>query len=112
MKGEMTLGSVPMANKRDRQRWLVQHIQKTGRADVLDVPFVDAYVDANHVAFRPCAWGANKCATLGRDLAALEKMGALKRFRIGLGGNWAPGFPRWVWSYEIGTNGHFLHASK
>jgi hypothetical protein len=51
--------------------------------------------------FEGVAWGADHCPQLGRDLTRLYKARKLTRFRIGLGQNWQPGFPKWVWSYQL-----------
>ncbi len=85
-----------------RYEWLLAYIKKHGGVDVLNSDFVDSYVAATGMKVETMVWGANRCRALGRDLAHMEIMSALKRFRIGLGGNWQPGFPKWVWSYNVG----------
>ena len=85
---------------KDRQAWLEAWVRLHKRADVLDDAFVRAYIKATDVPWRETMWGAPKCPTLGRDLAALAAQGRLNRYRVGMS-NWQPGFPKWVWSYEI-----------
>lgn len=89
---------------RERRAWIAQYIAtyepRTG-VDVLHRRFVEAYVKATGSHVNPVAWGADKCRQLGADLSAMKRLGELRRFRIGLGFNWQPGFPKWVWSYEL-----------
>jgi len=85
-----------------RYQWIAEWIKREGQADVLNSEFVDCYINAVEARFRPTYWGAHKCPALGSDLAHMAKCGALDRFRVGLGANWQPGFPRWVWSYSLG----------
>lgn len=98
------MGKSTGMSPRQRMEWIAKYIagQATG-VEVLDSTFVDAYIEATNARFYEQAWGAHKCPQLGRDLSAMHKAGKLKRFRIGLGGSWQPGFPTWVWSYEIAT---------
>lgn len=85
-----------------RYRWLLAEIKEMRHADVMNSDFVDRYVAAFGMAHKVCCWGANVCPQLGKDLAQMAKCSALKRWRVGLGSNWQPGFPRWVWGYEVG----------
>lgn len=91
-----------------RRDWILQHISQNyarGGVDVMNRDFVDEYVDATKAKFQFMCWGANRCVQLGRDLALMVKLGKLERFRCGLGSNWQPGFPKWVWSYYIKSQG-------
>ena len=87
----------------ERMVWLLQWVKKYRFADVLNSDLVDDYEHATGAKVDVVPWGANKCPQLGRDLAYMAKCGALKRWRNGLSGGWQPGFPTWVWSYEIGN---------
>jgi hypothetical protein len=91
----------------ERRKWLYNAIKgERGGVDVLYADFVDAYMEATGAKCYPQMWGAHKCPQLGRDLSQMARDGALRRHRAGLsGGAWQPGFPKWVWSYEIGR-GH------
>ena len=84
-----------------RESWLLEYIKEHGGVDVLNAEFVDKFMEVTGAKYRVTMWGANKCPMLGRDLARLAACGILRRFRVGLGLNWQPGFPTWVWSYEI-----------
>ena len=86
----------------DRRAWLYARAkeEKCG-LDVLHAELVLDYITATDSPFYPQMWGAHKCPQLGRDLSAMRKSGALKRHRSGLAGSWQPGFPTWVWSYQI-----------
>jgi len=94
----------------DRHKWIDQWLKDRStnrcpmRVDVLAREFVDAYVAATGAPFIPTNWGADHCKQLGRDLAAMARLGQLRRARIGLsGGAWMPGFPKWVWTYVRST---------
>ncbi len=65
------------------------------------MPCSDAYVRATGAKVQLMTWGANRCRTLASDLARMHDRGWLKKSRVGLGGNWQPGFPRWVNSYSL-----------
>lgn len=88
---------------RERRKWIVEYItvHEPHGVDVLNSDFVDAYTAATGAKFRVMMWGANRCAQLGNDLLTMTRLGVLKRCRIGLAGNWQPGFPKWVWSYSL-----------
>lgn len=91
-----------LVRRDDRYTWLMAYIQRKGHVDVLNSELVDEYAQATNAKIIPVCWGAHHCPTLGRDLAHMAKCGALKRGRIGLSGNWQPGFPKWVWAYSVG----------
>lgn len=101
-KGVPAVAVQRMVRRDDRYVWIMAWIKKNGSTDVLNSDFVDAYIEATSAKFRHTAWGAYKCPTLGKDLAHMARCGALKRGRIGLGSNWQPGFPKWVWAYSVG----------
>jgi len=87
----------------DRQQWILSYA-KTKNAvclSVLDQTFVDEYLKATGAPFRGCCWGAHKCSTLTHDLSNMAKVGLFERKRVGLGYAWQPGFPRWVWAYDL-----------
>ena len=96
---------------RKRWVWIAEYIRDKTRGtgvDVLNSDFVDDYVEAFGLRVHIMMWGANKCPQLGRDLSAMTKCGYLKRSRVGLSGNWQPGFPKWVWGYTLGQYAEFL----
>jgi hypothetical protein len=47
-------------------------------------------------------WGAQPVARAMAALTKLHMERKISRVRIGLR-NWQPGFPKWVWSYSIGS---------
>lgn len=83
-------------------------------ADSLNEHFHEAY----HLAFpeyirKETAWGAQPVAQAMRDMADLAGDGILTRGRIGLGGgNWQPGFPKWVWSYSLASQGEIDYDAE
>lgn len=87
----------------DRYVWIMSWvITRDHHVDVLNAEFSDAYIEDTEAKFKPTMWGAHRCSQLSRDLAHMAKVGALKRYRTGLGTNWQQGFPKWVWSYSEG----------
>lgn len=90
--------------KRKRFEWLARRARDETFIDVLNADLVDDYVDAFGLKCDIVPWGANICPQLGRDLSEMAKRGYLKRNRTGLSsGAWQPGFPKWVWSYRLGS---------
>lgn len=87
----------------DKEEWIIVYISKLSNqaTDILDSQFVNDYITKFKPKFTHVNWGAHKCKEISRLLAGLYKKGYLTRFSIGLGTNWQPGFPRWVYSYEL-----------
>ena len=92
-----------MKTKSERREWLLNYIKDSpfSGVDILQSDFVDEYIRATSAAYTTTCWGAYKCRQLGVDLSAMAKLGLLRRSRLGLRNNWQPGFPRWVWVYEV-----------
>lgn len=84
-----------------RSKWITAYILSHGRVDVLCLDFVESFAEATGCKYVPAPWGAGWCDTLGRTLSRMEKLGRLKRKRLGLGSNWQSGFPKWVWTYSL-----------
>lgn len=90
-----------MRTRRERWHWLFNRIAKERcGVDVLYADFVDEYAEATGAKLIYAPWGAHWCRTLSSDLAEMSRCGYLRRRRVGLSGNWQPGFPKWVWRYE------------
>lgn len=91
---------------RDRRTWIEEYLRasRLPGVDVLTREFVEDYIVATGAKFQPMAWGAHRCLQLGNDLRAMKRLGKLERHRVGLAGNWQPGFPTWVWSYKLSDN--------
>jgi hypothetical protein len=91
----------------ERREWILEHLrQRTSSAgpawvDVLDRWFVDAYAEHTGARVDVMPFGANKCRTLGADLAALHREGKLHRRATGIEGLAGMGFPRWVYTYRL-----------
>lgn len=92
-----------MKTKAERHEWLKERIGKTpGGVDILDAVFVDDFVAFSGAAMVPKCFGAHGCPTLGRDLHEMWRNKVLTRGILGLsGGAWMPGFPKWVYSYDL-----------
>ena len=68
--------------------------------DILNAPFVDAYIDRFNAAHTVTMFGANKCKDLGKTLKAGYDNGTFERNRLGLTEHLS-GFPNWVYVYSI-----------
>jgi hypothetical protein len=91
-----------MKHKAERWAWLQHYFENHPHGtSILDAEFV--YAKENKAPLHYTLWGANKCATLSKDLSAMESCGILERYRLGLAGNWQPGFPTWIWEYSLKT---------
>jgi hypothetical protein len=87
----------------DRYAWIEDRLRTVpgNSTNILDAPFVDAYIEATGAAWTPCNWSAHRCPQFNLDLAAMFKAGTLRRARTTLGFNWQPGWPTWVYTYEL-----------
>lgn len=92
-----------MSKKSVRFRWIINHVERLRFVDILNSDFVDGYLEEFKPKFQPMTIGAHKCPQLRRDLSEMASYGFLKRGTIGVGGNWQPGFPKWVRCYSIGS---------
>jgi len=91
-----------MALKSEREEWIIRWLKTNYCADAVNQDFHEAYYQRfPEYSRRETFWGAQPVAQAQRDLAAMEKAGVLERGRLGLSGNWQPGFPKWVWSYTL-----------
>ena len=84
----------------EKERWIIDNVPAWG-TDILNSDFVQSFLNAFSPPFRETNWGARKCPSLGRLLSRMYKKGILTRGIIGLGLNWQPGFPRWVYVYQV-----------
>jgi hypothetical protein len=91
-----------MKHVTDKEQWLLDQARASNFGlDVLNREFTDAYIEQFDPKVQRVNWGAHKIPELGRLLSKLFHEGKLERFRISLGCNWQPGWPRWVYSYEF-----------
>lgn len=90
-----------------RKKWLELEITKYEvGVDILNSDFVISYINATDEACSMQFFGAPKCATLGRDLAAMFRAAILNRNPVGIpDGLSSQGFPKWVYRYSL--NGEF-----
>ena len=91
-----------MTDKQTRYEWILAWLETNLSADALNAQFHEDY----HTFFpsykrRETYWGAAPVPQAMKDLRALAKLGKLIERRIGLKGNWQPGFPRHVISYSL-----------
>ena len=80
--------------------WILNYIKLNGPVDILNSEFVEKFILENNVDYMPTNFGAFKCPTLNKELSKLVKNNQLVRHTVGVG-SWQPGFPKWVYSYDI-----------
>jgi hypothetical protein len=90
-----------MKSYEERREYITRYLLENHAVDIMCGPFIDKYSKDMEVKVVIQMWGPNGCPTLARDLKKMYEEGRLKRARIGLGYNWAVGFPRWVWQYRL-----------
>ena len=91
-----------MKTDNEKIEFIKDYIKKRLSVDILDADFVDAFIEKFNAPHRITIFGANKCPSLGKLLAEMSKNKILKRFPCGLSKpNWQPGFPKWVYSYQL-----------
>jgi hypothetical protein len=100
----------------ERQQWIIDHLRNNcaprEHVDILNRDFVDWYSGDTGATAYGTMYGANKCPTLARDLAALAKARRLVRSRTGISGMAGTGFPRWVWAYRLPPGEHPKEQTK
>lgn len=69
--------------------------------DILNSDFIDAFVAETGAKEHIMMWGANKCPYAAKTLNRMASEGLLTRRIIGIGSNWYPGFPKWVYTYSL-----------
>lgn len=89
-------------HKSERQAWILEWFKANHSADSLNKEFHESY----HAKFPEYAqafkwWGANPVRQAMQDLKEMASDGLLEKFRIGLGANWQPGFPKSVFTYTL-----------
>jgi hypothetical protein len=94
----------------DRYQWIEAWLRRGETelrwVDILDSDFVLAYAEATHAQLVHMQVGAPKCKQLARDLGAMFAVGKLERAAVGMpAGDSSMGFPKWVYSYGLATQG-------
>lgn len=92
------------ANSTERQAWIMNWLKESYNlsADSVNQSFHEAYHEKfPQFSFQPKCWGAQPVRQAMIDLSAMYNDGLIQRDIIPLGGNWQPGFPKWVWSYTL-----------
>jgi hypothetical protein len=93
--------------------WLRDRVEAYQFVDILNSDFVWEYIEKFGFASHACTIGAPVCKQLNRDLAKMAKLGYLKRTPTGISdGNWQPGFPKWVYSYQLGHYSKYLNPPR
>ncbi|PYE51511.1 hypothetical protein HUB98_05800 [Paenibacillus barcinonensis] len=82
-----------------KEEWIKDYVEKNGPVNILDVKFVDAYIDEFNPKHAIQPFGANKCKELGKMLSTLYNDNILNRSRISIHGL-GYDYPNWVYVYE------------
>ena len=90
-------------HKAEKEAFIINWLLTSG------FPGIDATMADFHTAFwnkfggsrKETNWGAKTVNGVSAILKRMESCGMLWRGRVGLGANWQPGFPRWVWGYSL-----------
>ncbi len=89
-----------IARRHAKGEFVIEYLRASRHVDVLNRPFVEAYIEKFSPKWVETAYGAPKCPEVGRLLASMERGGTLKRSATGLSGmGW--GFPKWVYVYSL-----------
>lgn len=84
-----------------QRQFILAYLAKHTYTDACDQLFHDEFFllfgGARHETF----WGAQTVYKAQKLLKKMYDEGTLDRGSIGLGANWQPGFPRWVYTYAI-----------
>lgn len=81
--------------------WFRDNGGHNARADILNADFVDAYAARTGAPVHLMPFGAHKCPDLSRTLTRMHFERDLERVTVGLPGDSALGFPRWIYSYRL-----------
>jgi len=85
--------------KIQQEDFVFAYIRKNGNTSALDEQFHEEFFNRFGGARTKTNYGAQPSKQAMKMLANLYNQGVLERSRIGLGVNWEPGFPRWVYAY-------------
>jgi len=80
-----------------RQDWVLNWIKTHGPTNVLDIDFVDSFIEEFGVKYRVQIVGAHTCPMIGSLLSHMYKCNLLDRGIIGL--SESRGYPKWVYVY-------------
>jgi len=89
-----------LKDKYDKQDWILEYLKSNNHVDILNVKFVDAYIEKFNVKYAIQPYGANSCKELGILLSQMYHCNLLERFRIGLRGC-DVSMPKWCYCYEL-----------
>ncbi|MCK5610544.1 hypothetical protein KAR91_52205 [Candidatus Pacearchaeota archaeon] len=80
--------------------WLKKYIRDNDNCfDMLNVQFVDSFIDRFNVSHDSPFIGARHCPILGRFLTEAHSKGYLSRIVISL--REGPGYPNWIYGYYM-----------
>jgi len=84
----------------DHQKFINEWLDAHYETSCVDQLFHEAFFKKFGGKYKSTNWGAQPVATAMCALKEMYKAGLLNRCIAGLGQNWQPGFPKWVYSYN------------
>ena len=84
-----------------QRQFVIEYLRRNFEADACNQEFHDEFHALFGGARHETYWGAQTVYKAQRLLKAMADDGTLERYPVGLGGNWQPGFPRWVYGYTL-----------
>lgn len=75
--------------------WLDKHYETS----CVDQEFHEAFRKKFGGMYKATHWGAQPVYAAMKALKEMYKQGLVRRVIAGLGQNWQPGFPKWVYGY-------------
>jgi hypothetical protein len=100
----VNLGRKTHIKTEEMNEWIVNYIRVNGGVSATDELFHEAFFQQFGGSRKLTMWGAQPVSKAMLRLKALVDLGVLVRSKIGLGGNWQPGFPKWNYVYFINEN--------
>jgi hypothetical protein len=87
--------------KEQAEEFILGWLEYNHSINILDSNFIDTFSDVTGARIEPILFGPNKCKYASTTLSKMYKEKILTRRVVGLGSNWQPGFPKWVYSYRL-----------
>lgn len=84
-----------------QEAFILDWVRRHASTDSVDQKFHEAFTAQYGGVVSRKMFGAQRNHKAMRLVGKMAKDGKLNRFKVSLGGAWQPGFPKWVWSYEL-----------
>ena len=93
------------------QSFITRYLEINHTASAVDERFHDEFYARFGGRRKETLWGAMPVAAAQLWLKKLHDQGIVTRCRVGLGCNWQPGFPKWVYVYSL-SKGEKCHDER